>query len=442
MSQTAATIIMGAAALIALPLLVRSVRQARAAADLDASAALTLGMAWLASLPIALVTISGGLTRRLDAFRELVPILPGWYPSAVHGAMVLLAALATVLLVRRLAAESVPIHAAGLLAILLWALAHLAAGLDGGRVLSLSGGVLLVCLLAATVLPRGRGAALGAGIFGVTLGVASAAVTVARPDVAFVPCRDVCSVLESSTSGVFPNENLLGLVLVAAIPFAYLGFRGRARAWFALYLALMASLTGSRTAMVAGIVTVIVLLVVRPQLDGNGRTPGRTAVAAVFLAAAVVGSVYIVRHDWDATALTNRPTLWRVASEYIHESPWFGYGPEKWTSLYESSEIPRAAQRSAHNQWMDILFATGWVGAAVLVGMLLAIIWSSGYARSAVLVTLATILMLGTTEGTWLVGTLDLLSFSLVALILTGEAAENEVSESTVELFAHARAPT
>ena len=38
------------------------------------------------------------------------------------------------------------------------------------------------------------------------------------------------------------------------------------------------------------------------------------------------------------------------------------------------------------------------------------------------MLALATILMIGATEGAWSVGALDLLSFSLVALILTGQA--------------------
>jgi len=37
-----------------------------------------------------------------------------------------------------------------------------------------------------------------------------------------------------------------------------------------------------------------------------------------------------------------------------------------------------------------------------------------------VTIALATIMMIGAAEGTWSIGTYDLLSFSFVALILTG----------------------
>src|SRR5919197_5470577 len=184
---------MASGALVALALLVHAIRGARAAGDLDASTALTLGMAWLVSLPVAVVASTGGVTRRLDAFRQLVAIFPGWYAKADDVALLLVAALALVLLLRQATSVRLPVHAAGLFAICLWVLTHLAAGLHGGRLLSPRGVVLLVCLMAATVLPRGRGACLGAGIFGVTLAIGSGALAVFQHDAAFViPCRDAC----------------------------------------------------------------------------------------------------------------------------------------------------------------------------------------------------------------------------------------------------------
>jgi O-antigen ligase len=420
-SQAAVTIIMTGASLVTLALLVPSLKRARAAGDLDAAAALTLGTAWLACVPMALVAFSGGVIRRPDAFRELVTTFPGWYPMATDLARLLIAALAGALLFRRVSSGSVQVHAAGLLAICLWCVAHLATGLHDDPRLSIGGGVLLVCLIAATVLPRGRGACLGAGLFGVTLALASAALALFRHDVAFVvPCEDACGGL--GFTGVLPNENLLGIVLVAAIPFAYLGFRGNARAWFVLYLAGMTISTGSRTAIAASLITVVALAVVRPAVDAGRRIGARGAIAGIVLAAALVASVQIVTSDTDFTDLTDRPALWSVASDYIEQSPWFGQGAGTWETLYASSEIPRAGQRSTHNQWMDVLFVAGGVGAALFVGMLTAALLSAGSARAGVMLALATILMIGATEGGWSVGILDVLSFSLIALLLTGSA--------------------
>jgi O-antigen ligase len=428
-SQLAVTIIMAGAALVALLLLVPSVRRARAAGDLDASAALTLGMAWLTSLPVAFAAASGDLARRPDVFGELIPIFPGWYLNATRVALVLVVALAAFLLVKRLTSKRVPVHTAALLAILLWLVAHLASGLQGGRLISLAGVALLACLLAATVLPRGRGACLGAGIYGVTLAIASGFLAVFQHDIAFaVGCEEACGGLDFT--GVLPNENLLGLALVVSIPFAYLGFRGRARYLFVLYLGGMAVATGSRTATVAALITLGALFIVRPQLDADRRTLGRAAIAWLVLAGAVFSSVYVVEGYSDPTTLTERPALWQVASEYVQDSPWLGHGPDKWAGLYQSSEIPRAAQRSAHNQWMDVLVVAGWVGAALLISMVVAAIWSSGYSRPAVVLALATVIMVGTTEGAWSVATFDSLSFSLVALILTGPTRSRQSAYS------------
>lgn len=430
MSQLGVTIIMAGAALVSLGLLVPAVRKARIAGDLDASAALTLGMAWLITLPTAVAAVSGGVSRRPDVFGELALIFPGWYVSAARLAAVLVAVLAAVLLLRRLTSTRVPLHTAGLFAVVLWAVAHLASGLQGGRLLSFRGAILLVCLIAATVLPRGRGASLGAGIFGVTLASASGVFAFFRHDVAFVdPCEEACSGL--GFLGVLPNENLLGVALAATIPFAYLGFRGKARYWFVVYLAGMAMATGSRTAVLAALVTVVALVIVRPEVDAARVTPGRAAIAWLVLAAAVFGSVYFIGHEWEPSALSDRPALWSVASAYIDESPWLGYGPDRWASLYGSSEISREAQRSAHNQWLDVLFVAGWIGAVLFLVVVAATLSSAGRARPGVAITLAAILLVGATEGAWSIGTIDSLSFSLVALILTGQPERRSTSMST-----------
>jgi O-antigen ligase len=140
------------------------------------------------------------------------------------------------------------------------------------------------------------------------------------------------------------------------------------------------------------------------------------------LAAALAGSVLIVTSDGEFADLTDRPALWQVASEQIDRSPWFGHGTGTWETLYASGQVPRAAQRSSHNQWMDVLFVSGAVGAALFVAMLAAALLSAGAARAGAMLALATVLMIGAAEGGWSVGFLDLLSFSLLALLLTGAA--------------------
>ncbi len=427
MSQASLTIGVAGASVVALTVLVRAVRTARAAGDLDSSSVLTFGMGWFSTLTLAVVAIAGGLKRRPDVFDELIPVLPGWYDLAVAASLGLLMVLVAILLVRRLRSAHMPVHAAALVAVVLWTLSHLSSALRGEAFLTARGVVLLLCLLAAAVLPGGRGASLGVGAFAVSLAVFSGLLSIVRFDVAFIPCAtpraDQCSVIGSAFTGALSNQNLLAAVLAASIPFTYLGFRGRARVVLVVYLAGMTIATGSITGVLTATVSVTALLVVRPTLDRSGTPAGRSAIAGLLLAGAASGSVYFIRHDWDPSALNGRPVLWRVAWEFIHRSPWLGYGPETWAALYSAGEIPLAAQRSAHNQWLDVLFVAGGVGGVLLVGVLVAALYSSGRARAGVTIVLATVLMIGTTEPAWSVGTFDAMSFSLIALILTSAPA-------------------
>jgi O-antigen ligase len=269
-------------------------------------------------------------------------------------------------------------------------------------------------------LPRGRGAALGAGIFGVLLAAAGGLLSIWRYDVAFiVPCAGACN--SPGFTGVLPNENLLGIVLTAAVPLAYLGFRGKTRLALCLYLVAMAAATGSRTAGAGSIIVLAALVIVRPNVGRRPTALVGQATAWLVLAASIASSVYIVRHRWPQTALTTRPELWTVAWRYIAKAPWFGYGPERWASLYQASEIPIAAQRTTHNQWTDVLFIAGGLGAVVFVCMAAVAILTAGRARTGAVLILATVLLIGTTEGSWSIGIVDLMSFSLFAFLLTGD---------------------
>src|SRR5438067_10305206 len=164
MSHGAIAALFASASVVALVLLARGIRRARAAGDLDASTALTVGAGLLVILPDALVAISGTLVRRPDVFGDLTAINPSWYVRVNDLSLLLLAALAALLLLARAASVRAPAHVVGALAVLLWTLANLSSGLNGGSLFSARGVVLVLCLMAATVLPRGRGACPGGGI--------------------------------------------------------------------------------------------------------------------------------------------------------------------------------------------------------------------------------------------------------------------------------------
>lgn len=420
--------VFAAASLLALALLYLGIRRARAAGDLDASCALTLGAGLLITLPDAIVAFTGTLRREYDVIGNLVGVNPSWYHRVDQLMVVLLAGLALALLIPRATSPAAHVNVAALLALLLWAVANLASGLHNGSMLSARAVVLGLCLAAAAVLPRGRGAALGAGIFAVLLAAAGGLLTLFRYDVAFVvPCQGACGGL--GFTGVLPNENLLGVALAGSIPLAYLGFRGPVRFWLSLYLAGMAIATGSRTAAGASVILLVALVVLRPRVDAARASVVKTVAALTLLTASVATSVYIVRHHWPPTALTTRPQLWEVAWHHISRAPWFGYGPNTWATLYQSSEIPVYAQRTSHNLWTDVLFVAGGVGVAIFVSMVVTTVWTAGRARSGVLLAFLAISLIGTTEGAWSIGTVDFMTFTLLAILLTGETAPAEQRE-------------
>src|SRR5205085_1519379 len=131
LSQGTATIIMAGASVAAVWLLVRSTRAAHAAGELDSSTLLALAMGVLGTFPVARAPLSGVLVRRSDSFGQLTAEFPGCYREADRLCLALLVALAVTLILRRIASRRVPIHAAALLALALWAMAHLSSGLHG-----------------------------------------------------------------------------------------------------------------------------------------------------------------------------------------------------------------------------------------------------------------------------------------------------------------------
>jgi O-antigen ligase len=244
-------------------------------------------------------------------------------------------------------------------------------------------------------------------------------------DHATVPCQGYCP-LGPAFSGVFQNENLLATALVASLPFIYLGFRGRLRLGLLLYVAAMVVATASRGAIATAVIIIGALLVLRPQLDGVRPRPWRTAIAGLMLAASLFAASYIVVRDtgFSNYHLDDRVQLWSVASTYTDKSPLFGWGPNTWETMYtDRGLIPSSTEHSTHNQFVDVLYRAGWVGLAVLFAMMVALVRSAGPARSAVLLALTTVFLIGASERAWSIGTIDFASFSLIATLMLGPAA-------------------
>ena len=101
-----------------------------------------------------------------------------------------------------------------------------------------------------------------------------------------------------------------------------------------------------------------------------------------------------------------------------------GLGPFGWQHVRESGLIDFSAVYSVHNQWLDIVYRTGLVGAGLTATALVVFVVQAGrrYALVAGAV-LVPVVRLGTTERPWAIDYSDWLMWALPAMLLCYPAA-------------------
>jgi O-antigen ligase len=169
-----------------------------------------------------------------------------------------------------------------------------------------------------------------------------------------------------SAQGFDPND--LGMTIALGLPMAwYLGmtYRQPLLRWLCrLYIPVglvVVGLTGSRGALVASVVALLIVPVSMTQLS-----PGRIAAAVILLFASGAAAVtYIPTTSWErygATAsetaagvgnLNSRLVVWRMGLRAFSERPLFGYG---------TSGFNWAVRSQSHNSWLSVLVEQGIVG--------------------------------------------------------------------------------
>lgn len=305
-----------------------------------------------------------------------------------------------------------------LIALTIFGVATLAGGRGGGGLFSTSQFALLAMLLAAAVVPGGRPIYLGVGAFGVSVAALSGLMTLVDYQAAVVNCGYKCGVVGGLYFGALGNDNALGLLLATTVPFAWLGFRGRTRLVLTLYILGSTLATGSRTAAVAALATLAVLGLVRS--GARYHPSGRHAfILLVVLASGLGVGIFLPLSTSNPSSFTGRGQLWQVAVEHIRESPVLGFGTKAWGALYQQTgSISSAATYSPHNQWLDVRFTAGWVGAVLLVALIARLLVGRPLEEvMAVALILVPVAYIGITERAWSVGTGDWLSFAYVAAL-------------------------
>jgi O-antigen ligase len=174
-----------------------------------------------------------------------------------------------------------------------------------------------------------------------------------------------------------PND--LGMTLALAIPMAwYLGMtyhqpimRWVCRAYMPLALVAI-GLTGSRGALVASIVALLIVPVSMTQLS-----PSRVA-AGIFLifASGAAAVSYIPATSWERFGTTRREVLtssgnvnsrlvvWKMGLRAFSHRPLVGYG---------TSGFNWAVRSQAHNSWLAVLVEQGIIGFAMYAAMFITV---------------------------------------------------------------------
>lgn len=406
--------------------LVRALKSAKCSGDWNTTAMFVLAAGWLVNLSGLTIFWEGGRSTTSDSIGNTVTLhtasdshmrILRWVVAAV------VVFGLTMILLRRLARGKSRLRAVTVIGLSLNILVVFTTALNHGQFISAPQIVLAAAVMACALLDGGRGAYVGAAIFGSTLAIVSGLAAAVRYNLAVSPCRiDKCGPLGVLFHGVMSHENALGIALVLALPFVYLGFRGRPRIILTLYVAAMAWMTGSRTAVIGLMATLFVLLALRPSLD-RPANPGRRLIGWCVVVAGFVVGVVLPELNADPQRYTGRGYMWGVALEHLGDSPFFGLGESAWSGL--SSEHINPLSYSAHNQWLDTRFIAGWLGFALLVGIIVAILRAAGMKyRLAVLAVITAPIYIGITERPWSIVGIDPMSFSLLAAILSAPVQE------------------
>jgi O-antigen ligase len=201
----------------------------------------------------------------------------------------------------------------------------------------------------------------------------------------------------------------------------WLALRGRIRIVVIGYVLATVLLTGSRTALLALAAAVVAIVVLRPSLDGSehvAAAPIRQIAAILSVAVIATVGAALPLLPAATSSLGDRTYFWRVALDGIERSPLIGNGGTAWPRLYESGRIPIAASYSPHNQWLDVLFASGFLGFVIFVILLGYLLLRDKRLITASATILIPILAASTLERPWSFAITDGGTFILLAALL------------------------
>jgi hypothetical protein len=186
--------------------------------------------------------------------------------------------------------------------------------------------------------------------------------------------------LTARVSAHYADPNAAGSYFVMVLPIAIgLALDGRTRWWWAAAAVTIAAglwISASRTAMMAGLVAMVLPIAARLGVWSTPAVRRRVVIATVLaLVIAAAATAYLLPHratQRSATdALQVRYELSRTAVRMLATAPVFGVGVGNFFNLsgqFVSAELlalfPPAARENAHNYYMQVLAELGLAGVA------------------------------------------------------------------------------
>jgi len=410
------TLIMAIGGVIALAMLARAVYVQRDEWNFSSTFVLLAG--WLLNAATTLGVFTGGVQVTVDAFYQRATVISGWlstFNELCTAALVGLSVVSIIVGVYR----KVPINgpALGIATVVL--MASLATADTGSVSESMSPRTIALfsLVLACAFLEPGRGAILGAAAFGASVAVASAVAPLFSP-AAISACGDKCGLFGLVLQGALGNGNGTGLILALALPTIYLAFRGYNRWILVAFTFIVIASTGSRTSLNASVVVLAVFILSRPEMREPLSDTWRRVLLFTPVGVFAVVSAAFPLLNTDPTAFTGRGYLWTTAMNYGSGRSLTGSGTQLWQGLYGTGVISQNATYSAHNQWVDVWFISGFSGLAIFVASLLFVFWRAGdnaYLAAAIALPASVIAI---SERPWAIGAIDWLSWALLAFLL------------------------
>lgn len=409
---------------VAMLVLINALRKTVARSEWDSASLLGALSVALFSAVFALVTYSGTWNMVAEQGHEdqLKPQWARYVIMLLAGALALVSATVFFRAMRR--GELLKsINPAAVLLSMLVVISGVSAVLNGDNPLRSQSALLLAVLVACTVAPRGLGVHVGIGTFCVIAAIASGVAIAVQKDFSIAHCYPgECGILGINFRGVFHHENAFAIFLALALPFVYIGFASWEGAVLSAYLLGLIVISGSRTGLVAAVVTFVALVLVRPNIRRPMWAPVRTVLLYSALAVLFVVGLALPYTVGDRRFLNGRGNLWILVRDGLSDPATFihGTGMLAWQHVRDSGLIHPSAGYSVHNQWLHVLYTTGLIGLLLFVAALVVLIWQAGRMYSLVIgCVLLPVFVLAAAERPWPIDTADWVFWAVPGALLS-----------------------